>query len=444
MSTFTQCNGPQTVGTVNTSALLDLIKQYQEVLDALSGKADKSIIDELNNSITTVQYDISALETRIGSLGNLTTSDITSIVAAINSLVSVTNEISKIIDANGYEHFTDDLNDGFKTQIENPSIVNCLNKLFVIAAAALPATDAASTYLTITAAGNSYGKKEDIEALDDVVTALSTAVSGLSKSVYALQRSVIEGVSFTSTRKYKAPFSGIVGENTSGIPGVFILGMLADDWDNNTGPNDPYKARAATAYLKFVNDYPFDIIVNMTVSVIGDALKQSAAINALYSRNSAGWEDTKLHVIRLTDSNGTMHNYLAISSKNLVGTESTDMYFYGAGINFYAPGSTGYIDPNGSAVVVATIELSNNTDTGFAMGNISIDLDVLSEADIEEIWYKYFNKYVYSPFNWSTTTATDPYQLNLYEYDEENDTYVATMDTTRNIDKTYYSRTEAQ
>lgn len=453
MSTFSQCNGPQTGGTVNTQALLDLIEKYNEVLTALQNKADDSKVGDLSAlttevsssivaALNSVKSSLTALDNRVGQLGNLTTEDASSIVAAINYLVSVTKDISKIIDANGYGHFTDDLNPGFKTLFENPSIVNCLNQLFITASAALPATDAQSTYLTITAAGQTYGKKADVDNLGSTVTELSNAVSTLRTEVSKLQSFVIKGVSFTSSQKFNAPFAGITGGGTDDPNGVFIIGMLADDWDANAP--DVNKARAATAYIKFINDYPLDMIINATVTTVGDDNKQAGALTVLYTRKSEGWQNTKVHIVRLTDSSGKIHNYLGISTDNITGTENTNVEFYVAGINFYAPGNTGYVDPNGAAILVSSISLSNNTDTGFAIGNISIELDTLSEQDIEDIWYDYFNKYIYTPFDWSTTTATNPYLLGLYEYDSETDTYSATEDTVRDMDKTYYTRSEAQ
>jgi len=315
MSTFTPVNGPCSFGggssmnsAASVAALTELIQKYEAVIQQLTNitndigtkanlttddrdnlvaainevnsiaesKVDSSALTGINSSIAALQSsvtminsalgtkatttELSNLDTKVGSLTDLTTTVKTSIVTAINELKSETAVLSDHIGS--LSSLTTD---------DKSTVVAALNEID----------------------SNTDTNTEDIAALKTTVAERNTYLD------------------FDGITRVALPFAGITATDDNDPNGVFIIGMFSETFTKYPDVDGKFP-KPSTVYLKYINTYPFDAVITATVTD-----DNKAAIVATYSRDSDGWQSTQFHVLHGTDSNGKKHYYLGISADPL-------------------------------------------------------------------------------------------------------------------------------
>lgn len=332
MSTFTPVNGPcsgnnNMNSAASVAALTELIQKYQAVISTLTdlendvgnisllSTTDKSNLVAAVNEVDTAVKNVASVvaskadANKIGSLTNLTTTDKTNIVAAINETVTTIDNVAALI---GSLSALDTEN---KT-----NVVTAINELKAaidttnVNLAALDATVAQKAdkttvgdLLSLTTAD----KTNIVAAINEVDAAIKTADTKLA--------SRNELLDFDGMTKFSAPYAGISASGNDNNPnGVFLLAMLSENFVKNPALKVP---KPGTLYLKYINTYPMDAIVDAMVST-----NDKASLNVEFSRDSDGWQAQAFHIVEGTDSSGKNHYYIGISADSLTTAESYYKY----------------------------------------------------------------------------------------------------------------------
>ena len=155
-------------------------------------------------------------------------------------------------------------------------------------------------------------------------------------------------IDFTKWSHFTAPYAGTGTQDSSDTNGIFILGCLSMDWaDDDNAPEKEQSAKAARAYIKYVNTNPFDAIIDMSATKADGKFTGSLSVHI--SKKAGTWQNMKFHLVHGTDSKGNEAVYLGVSSSKLAsaGSDYSNVNFHVAGVNFLAPGQTDFVVPTG-------------------------------------------------------------------------------------------------
>lgn len=183
-----------------------------------------------------------------------------------------------------------------------------------------------------------FGKVPDIPVSGDKVAAAEYLLGKLNA------QNVID---YTDWVTLSAQHAGLNTSAATQTSGAYILGMLSLDWGNETTetPTAEFKSKSARAYIKYINTFPLDAVVDMAVTKTASGY--TGAITATVSHAPDAWKDLAFHLAEGTDSEGNKAVYLCISSSSFAYHPSEyPTIFRVCGENFIPATYTGYITPN--------------------------------------------------------------------------------------------------
>ena len=364
MSQFTNFNGPQQNCMPSASQiekLLEFIKELTKAngeLEALKNTldehiADKVSSDDVHDAKTYIDNQTAGLDNRLDAVEN-----------AINLLNGPGSDVGSV------------------RQI----VANAIGVSESTAAATYALKDTvASLQATVTSLSNTV----ETLATQTSVAALATQVSLLNQAVQTFAETIENSFSvkvdktidYAKFATVKAPYVGTGASSDVNTHGLYVLGMLTEDYEAPTGLESQVTPKPATAYVKYVNDQPFDAIVDMVASN-----RQQGSMQAICAKASGHWPNMQFVLILGTDSNGAKHVYLAISADNV--TAMADHSFYVAGINFAPVGTDEYVALNGTVLTsYAVINMPDGSGTGFSHVDVAaIGIEYMTAQEAEQIW----------------------------------------------------------
>lgn len=313
MSTFTDGNWPQH-NHINSRDLLNLIEQYNQL----------SI--KLNNHIAAVVP---------------TDTQVHGIKAALDNL---RNELTNALALKASKNELNDVNDKFDNYATKQALLNAQQSLNDLIAQKADA----DIIPTLT-------KRVDFIQLSDYVERINNALGALIQRYNkfclqydetaegkALFKNVVETakqfvgnlyardlIEFTEWKLFSAQFAGTGATFDATTNGLYILGEMSQLWTKNEP--DEEKVKSAVAFIKYVNDRPFDAIIHMTATSFSEG-----SLEVLISQGATRFTNLKFHLIVNTDHDGINRVYLAVSANEL---KSQNTEFRACGINFLAGGT---------------------------------------------------------------------------------------------------------
>ena len=326
MSTFTEWNGPGSGRGPSTKDVLALIDAYNNLNSLVAKHIASTATDDVHSFNTALQDAITSLQNTLNSA--IATKAESSVVSSLASDVS-----------------------------DNTSAIN------VEASRAKAAEDALQSSIDAEAkraAAEEESLKDAIDALEEAVKEFKEEYNELTEpleyvpeeqtltisSIVAVTEYLIgmikvrKLVDFIEWTEISAQFAGTgTSDGATKTHGIYILGRLSEEWDPDKGFTDEFIQKGARAYIKYVNDQPFDLIVDMTASGLKNgSITCTASFNKVWTADDTdgAWEDVSLHLLVNTDSSGKSHVYLGISARGLYGQP---VHFHIAGVNFIAGGT---------------------------------------------------------------------------------------------------------
>lgn len=313
MSTFTQFNGPHGYG-FSSKDLINLIEAYNQ----LSLK--------LNNHIEAIAP---------------TDTQVHGIKAALDNLRA---ELTNALALKASKNELNDVDAKFADYATKQALLNAQQAL----GGQIAEKADASVIPTLT-------KRVDFVALSDYVERINTALGVLIQRYNkfclqydetadgkALFKNTVETakqfvgnlyardlIEFTEWKLFSAQFAGTGAQTDTTTNGLYILGEMSQVWTKNEP--DEEKVKSAVAFVKYVNDRPFDAIIHMTATSFSEG-----SLEVLISQGATRFTNLKFHLIVNTDHDGTDRVYLAVSADEL---KSQNTEFRACGINFIAGGT---------------------------------------------------------------------------------------------------------
>ena len=179
-------------------------------------------------------------------------------------------------------------------------------------------------------------------------------------------------IDFTKWSHFTAPYAGTGTQDSSDTNGIFILGCLSMDWaDDDNAPEKEQSAKAARAYIKYVNTNPFDAIIDMSATKADGKFTGSLSVHM--SKKAGTWQNMKFHLVHGTDSKGNEAVYLGVSSSKLAsaGSDYSNVNFHVAGVNFLAPGQIGFVVPTGLLNGITDAAVAAGADSAITFDDVS-------------------------------------------------------------------------
>ena len=324
MSTFTEWNGPPGGRGPRTKDVLDLIDAYNNMNAVLSRHLESTAVDNVHSFASALKEAIAGLESSVNAtLALKADADTVSSLAetAASSEKEIMLESSRAIAAEAALQSAID-NEAARAQESELSLSDAISAL----EAALDETRTA------------FGQVLSQISFDDEYT---TSVAG----VFAVTEYIISTIKVRSLVDFiewdtiTAQYAGTGASLDARTHGLYILGRLSEEWDPDKGFNDEYKPKPARAYIKYIGNRPFDLVVDIAASGLKNgAITCAASFNKVWTEEdpSDAWEDMALHLVISVDSSGSSHVYLAISAKGLYGQP---VQFHVSGVNFIAGGT---------------------------------------------------------------------------------------------------------
>lgn len=314
MSTFsTIWDGPQR-GAPSTRDLLNLIEQYNQ----LSIKLNNHIASIVPTD-TTVHGIKAALDALKAELENAI-----SLRATKNELNDVRADVQARATQQALQNAQQSLNEliatkadadvipTLATRVEHNHLVDVVHTID-------------EALLELTSRWNKFCTKYE-EATDGKVL-FNTVVETTKQFIGTLYaRDLIE---FNEWKLFNAQFAGTGAQTDTTTNGLYILGEMSQLWTKNEP--DVEKVKSAVAFVKYVNDRPFDAIVHMTATSFTEG-----ALEVLISQGATRFTNLCFHLIVNTDHDGINRVYLAVSADEL---KSQNTEFRACGINFIAGGT---------------------------------------------------------------------------------------------------------
>lgn len=350
MSTFTDWNGPQG-GHPSTVSVLQLVEAYQNMLATMKAHIETKVSDGVDVH-NVVGYYSNKLNELTAAIDKIT-----------NEYVTVKGDGGKtddVVRASVLAAYAtkDDLDEYAKLNDDGDIVVRAS------ALADYATKDDLDKYVAV--------KKDDDGKVDNVVHASELAevekdledVNKVLEQIDALSGKLkaVDMLSLESGAAFSAPMRSL--EDATNI---YLLGKVPDG--------------ACTVYVKYVNDTPFSLVAN--VSVTGE----HGAISVLSSKGDKP-NNLELILATGTSSGGEAGSYLAIRSDAWVGQNiefHNKLDFFVQGINFkscklFEEGET----PNGNLIEIARCRVGNGFNaSSFGTGAIE-DGDGESLVTVEE------------------------------------------------------------
>ena len=179
-------------------------------------------------------------------------------------------------------------------------------------------------------------------------------------------------IDFTKWSHFTAPYAGTGTQDSSDTNGIFILGCLSMDWaDDDNAPEKEQSAKAARAYIKYVNTNPFDAIIDMSATKADGKFTGSLSVHI--SKKAGTWQNMKFHLVHGTDSKGNEAVYLGVSSSKLAsaGSDYSNVNFHVAGVNFLAPGQIGFVVPTGLLNGITDAAIGAGADSAITFDDVT-------------------------------------------------------------------------
>ena len=220
-------------------------------------------------------------------------------------------------------------------------------------------------------------------------------------------------IEFTEWKLFSAQFAGTGSQNDTTTNGLYILGEMSQLWTKQEP--DVEKVKSAVAFVKYVNDRPFDAIVNMTATSFTDG-----ALTVLYSHGAREFTHLKFHLIVNTDRNGVNRVYLAVSADELK-SQSTE--FRVAGVNFIPGGNVnGVVNDICTVPVLAEFNTHTMSSVTALFEQAGIGRAVVDTLDVKKVTTENPVEYNILPVH-DTGEEKLPFATEKYSDDKDTELY---------------------
>ena len=356
MSTFTQWNGPQGASGPSAKDITALIDAYNSMSSALQAHLaatapTDSAVHGIVNYVNSIKTELQAL------LG----------AKAENTALSAVKETA----------------DAAATKQALLDAVQNMEQLISAKADTKALAAKADTALTDTMQKSIDTITEMLDKLQaewdkfaahytDETTALAFSTIIKTTEYFIGKAHVHYVIDFTKWSHFTAPYAGTGTQDSSDTNGIFILGCLSMDWaDDDNAPEKEQSAKAARAYIKYVNTNPFDAIIDMSATKADGKFTGSLSVHM--SKKAGTWQNMKFHLVHGTDSKGNEAVYLGVSSSKLAsaGSDYSNVNFHVAGVNFLAPGQIGFVVPTGLLNGITDAAVAAGADSAITFDDVS-------------------------------------------------------------------------
>ena len=364
MSAFSQFNGPMGAGGPSARDIVQLIAAYNELsvklnahlnelatAEGSSVHAIKAYVDSVKNTLETlINTKASGSKLGNGELNKIDAQTPANAIDAINKLISyIDGKFAKSETFNNY------VAKGVASDNVHPT-----NKL-----QSKQDVDTAIASLKI----NEYEKTSSVnEKLENLKSELSDGSfeSLVAKVMYCTDLFITSNlhltgnIDFTKWTLFNAQFAGTGGLPETVTNGVYVLGCISNDWQDDTqAPSAEHLHKAGIALIKYVNSHPMDAKIDFSVSKVDS--EYIGAISALVTKEQDTWPNLAFHLVLGTGSDGIKRLYLAVSAQGLSvsSSEYSNAEFRACGMNFIPATADGYIVPSGMLECIATTFIGN-------------------------------------------------------------------------------------
>ena len=356
MSTFTQWNGPQGASGPSAKDITALIDAYNSMSSALQAHLaatapTDSAVHGIVNYVNSIKTELQALlgakaENTALSAVKETADAAATKQALLDAVQNMEQLISAKADTKALAAKADTaLTDTMQKSID--TITEMLDKLQA-------EWDKFAAYYT------------------DETTALAFSVIIKTTEYFIGKAHVHYVIDFTKWSHFTAPYAGTGTQDSSDTNGIFILGCLSMDWaDDDNAPEKEQSAKAARAYIKYVNTNPFDAIIDMSATKADGKFTGSLSVHI--SKKAGTWQNMKFHLVHGTDSKGNEAVYLGVSSSKLAsaGSDYSNVNFHVAGVNFLAPGQIGFVVPTGLLNGITDAAIGAGADSAITFDDVT-------------------------------------------------------------------------
>ena len=327
MSTFTEFNGPGAgMSAASTAQLLKLIEAFNSISSTLNAHLSKTASsDDIHGAKTYTNEQVAEAKNTLQS--------------AINNKLdkSVINDYIK----------TDTANNKFAVATDLSNLQSTVSGMYT--------NEQINTLIDKKVSKDIYNSlKESFEALQTAYNKFTdnfniTDDTGTYKGIFTATEHLLGRlhadtvIDFTRWKLVHAQYAGTGASTDTSTNGIYLLGVLSTNWDNQPTPKpDNHEPKAATVYIKYTNSNPFDAILHCTATLCGNN-EWKGRIDALVNREVNKWSNLTFHLLHGTDVSGNSRVYVGISADGLndsaVATDvdanaSAALHFYVSGINF--------------------------------------------------------------------------------------------------------------
>ena len=324
MSAFTEWNGPPGGRGPSTKDVLALIDAYNSMSAVLSKHLESTAADNVHSFGSALKEAIAALESSVNAaLALKADADAVSSLSetAASSEKEIMLESSRAAAAEAeLQSAIDD--ESARAQESEASLSEAVSAL-------------------------EEALEETKETFSQALSQISfddedvTSVAGsLAVTEYIISTIKVQSlVDFIEWDTITAQYAGTGASSDTRTHGLYILGQLSEEWDPDKGFSDEHKPKPARAYIKYIGNRPFDLVVDIAASGLENgSITCTASFNKVWTAEDPddAWEDMALHLVISADSSGTSHVFLAISAKGLYGQP---VQFHVSGVNFIAGGT---------------------------------------------------------------------------------------------------------
>ena len=324
MSAFTEWNGPAAGRGPSTKDVLALIDAYNSLNTTLTKHLASTDIDDVHNFKTALEAAVAGAESALKAAIDMkadsaAVSILSETVASNRNDITSESERAKGIEETLAEAIATENKRALKKELELDEAINALESALI------------NTKEIFSQALSRISFDDDVTTIVTGVLAATEYFIGMVKVRYLLD--------FVGWKTFNAQYAGTgTADGSTKTNGVYILGRISEEWDPDKGFTDEFNRKGARAYIKYVNDRPFDLVVDMVST--GTEYGKITCLASFKKEwtvddTEDAWEDMTLHLLTNTDSSGTAHVYLGISARGLSGQSTT---FHVAGENFIAGG----------------------------------------------------------------------------------------------------------
>ncbi len=324
MSAFTEWNGPPAGRGPSTKDVLALIDAYNNLNTALAKHTASTATDDVHGFNTELESAIKELDAALGA------------AIALKADASAVEELSDAVSGSA-KSIADEAERAQGVEESLAEAIAVENRRALAAEEEINgAIDELESSLNETR--DTFSQALSRISFDDAVTTAVTGVLAATEYYIGMVKAkyLVDHVGWTT---FNAQYAGTgTADGSTKTNGIYILGRISEEWDPDKGFTDEFNRKGARAYIKYVNDRPFDLVVDMVST--GTAYGKVTCLASFKKEWSVddtegAWEDMTLHLLTNTDSSGAAHVYLGISARGLSG-QSTAFHVFGE--NFIAGG----------------------------------------------------------------------------------------------------------